>query len=152
MFNYVCKLCLADGVNVLGELNHLVGEAPLIVVPCHELNEVVVQSKTGLSIEDGGPLRGEMAIFHHFSAQMKIRVLTFYLTFLWLLFCSLSYQKYDKLPTKINSILIKSQYIKTSFIIVKHNRTSLIIFIHLLKFFNKIFHLINDFRRSQYLC
>ena len=41
-------------MHVAGEVDHLVGEAPLIVVPSDELDEVVVQSNTGLGIEDGG--------------------------------------------------------------------------------------------------
>ena len=37
-----------------GEVEHLVGEAPLVVVPSHELDEVVVECETGLCVEDGG--------------------------------------------------------------------------------------------------
>lgn len=38
------KLCLADLIDVTGEVEHLAGEAPLVIVPCHELYEVVVES------------------------------------------------------------------------------------------------------------
>ena len=37
-----------------GEVEHLVREAPLVVVPSHELNEVVVQSEAGLCVENAG--------------------------------------------------------------------------------------------------
>ena len=37
-----------------GQVQHLVGEAPLVVVPSHELDEVVVQGQAGLCVEDGG--------------------------------------------------------------------------------------------------
>ena len=37
-----------------GEVEHLVGEAPLIVVPSDELDEVIVEGDTGLCVEDGG--------------------------------------------------------------------------------------------------
>ena len=37
-----------------GEVDHLVGEAPLVVVPGDELDEVIVQSNAGLGVEDGG--------------------------------------------------------------------------------------------------
>ena len=39
------RLGLADAVDVTGEVEHLVGEAPLIVVPCDELHEVIVQGE-----------------------------------------------------------------------------------------------------------
>ena len=37
-----------------GEVEHLVGEAPFIVIPCNELYEVAVESDTGSGIKDGG--------------------------------------------------------------------------------------------------
>ena len=37
-----------------GEVEHLVGEAPLVVVPGDELDEVIVQRDAGLGVEDGG--------------------------------------------------------------------------------------------------
>ena len=37
---------MANLVHVAGEVDHLVGEAPLVVVPSDELDEVVVQSDT----------------------------------------------------------------------------------------------------------
>ena len=37
-------LGLADAVDVTGEVEHLVGEAPLIVIPCNELYKVAVES------------------------------------------------------------------------------------------------------------
>ena len=37
-----------------GEVKHLVGEAPLIVVPSDELDEMIVEGDTGLCVEDGG--------------------------------------------------------------------------------------------------
>ena len=37
-----------------GEVEHLAAEAPLVVVPSHELNEVIVKSETGLCIENAG--------------------------------------------------------------------------------------------------
>ena len=49
---------VTNGVNVTGEVDHLVGEAPLIVIPCNELYEVAVESDTGLCVEDGGVLVG----------------------------------------------------------------------------------------------
>ena len=49
---------VTDGVDVTGEVDHLVGEAPLIVIPCNELYEVAVESDTGLCVEDGGVLVG----------------------------------------------------------------------------------------------
>ena len=45
---------LADGVDVTGQVQHLAGEAPLVVVPSHELDKVVVQGQAGLGVEDGG--------------------------------------------------------------------------------------------------
>ena len=36
-------LSVTDGVDVAGQVEHLVGEAPLVVVPSHELYEVVVK-------------------------------------------------------------------------------------------------------------
>ena len=50
----VRRLGLADAVDVTGEVEHLVGEAPLIVIPCNQLHEVAVQGDTGSGIEDGG--------------------------------------------------------------------------------------------------
>ena len=41
----VCDLRLADGVDVTGEVEHLVGEAPFIVIPCNELYEVAVEDR-----------------------------------------------------------------------------------------------------------
>ena len=45
--SFLCavKLCVADAVDVTGEVEHLVGEAPLIVIPCNELYEVAVESE-----------------------------------------------------------------------------------------------------------
>ena len=37
-----------------GEVDHLVGEAPLVVVPGDELDKVIVQSDAGTGVEDGG--------------------------------------------------------------------------------------------------
>ena len=37
-----------------GEVKHLVGEAPLIVVPSDELDEMIVEGDTGLCVKDGG--------------------------------------------------------------------------------------------------
>ncbi len=37
-----------------GEVEHLAGEAPLVVVPGDELDEVVVQGDAGLGVENGG--------------------------------------------------------------------------------------------------
>ena len=37
-----------------GEVEHLVGEAPFVVVPSDELDKVAVQGDTGLSVKDGG--------------------------------------------------------------------------------------------------
>ena len=37
---------LADAVDVTGEVEHLVGEAPLIVIPCNELYKVAVQGES----------------------------------------------------------------------------------------------------------
>ena len=37
-----------------GEVKHLVGEAPLVVVPSDELDEVLIEGNAGLRIEDGG--------------------------------------------------------------------------------------------------
>ena len=48
------RLGLANLVDVTGEVEHLVGEAPLIVIPCNQLHEVAVQGDTGSGIEDGG--------------------------------------------------------------------------------------------------
>ena len=39
------KSCLADAVDVTGEVEHLVGEAPLIVIPGNQLHEVAVQGE-----------------------------------------------------------------------------------------------------------
>ncbi len=39
------SLRLADTVDVTGEVEHLVGEAPLIVVPSDELHKVAVQGE-----------------------------------------------------------------------------------------------------------
>ena len=50
----LCDSGLADGVDVAGQVEHLVGEAPLVVVPGDQLHEVIVQGDTGLSVEDGG--------------------------------------------------------------------------------------------------
>ena len=36
-----------------GEVEHLVGEAPLVVVPGDELDKVLVQGDAGLRVEDG---------------------------------------------------------------------------------------------------
>ncbi len=45
-----------------GEIEHLVGEAPLVVVPSDELDKVAVQGDTGLCIEDRGVrIRTEVA-------------------------------------------------------------------------------------------
>ena len=46
--SFLCavKLCVADAVNVTGEVEHLVAEAPLIVIPCNKLYEVAVESDT----------------------------------------------------------------------------------------------------------
>ena len=38
-------LCLVDTVDVAGEVKHLVGEAPLIVVPGDELDKVAIQGE-----------------------------------------------------------------------------------------------------------
>ena len=40
---------VTDGVNVTGEVDHLVGEAPLIVIPCNELYEVAVFTNIDIS-------------------------------------------------------------------------------------------------------
>ncbi len=42
------KLCVADGVDVTGEVQHLAGEAPLIVVPSDELDKVLKMPKFGI--------------------------------------------------------------------------------------------------------
>ena len=42
-----------------GEVEHLAAEAPLIIVPCHELYEVVVKSQTGLCVENAGVRIGD---------------------------------------------------------------------------------------------
>ena len=42
------KLCVADGVNVTGEVEHLAGEAPLVVVPGDELDEVPKMPNIGI--------------------------------------------------------------------------------------------------------
>ena len=47
-------LAVANLVHVAGEVDHLVGEAPLVVVPSNQLDEVLVQSDTSLGVEDGG--------------------------------------------------------------------------------------------------
>ena len=39
------KSGLADAVDVTGEVEHLVGEAPFIVIPCNELHKVAVQGE-----------------------------------------------------------------------------------------------------------
>ena len=44
--NLRSELCVADAVDVTGEVEHLVGEAPFIVIPCNELYEVAVESDT----------------------------------------------------------------------------------------------------------
>ena len=45
-----------------GEIEHLVGEAPLVIVPSDELDKVAVQGDTGLCIEDRGVrIRTEVA-------------------------------------------------------------------------------------------
>ena len=48
------KLCVANLVDVTGQVQHLAGEAPLVVVPSHELNEVIVQCQACVDVEDGG--------------------------------------------------------------------------------------------------
>ena len=40
--------------HVLDEIDHTVGVTPLVIVPRDELHEVIVQSDTGLLVEDGG--------------------------------------------------------------------------------------------------
>ena len=47
------KSGLANRINMSGEVEHLVGEAPLIVVPGDELDKVIVKGNAGLSVEDG---------------------------------------------------------------------------------------------------
>ena len=52
-----------------GEVKHLVGEAPLIVIPCNELYEVAVESDTGSGIKDGSvsigtEVRGNNIVIH----------------------------------------------------------------------------------------
>ena len=39
--------------HVLDEIDHTVGVTPLVIVPRDELHEVIVQSDTGLLVEDG---------------------------------------------------------------------------------------------------
>ena len=36
-----------------GQVEHLVGEAPFIIIPCDQLHKVIVQGDTGLGVEDG---------------------------------------------------------------------------------------------------
>ena len=43
----------AGRVDVHGELEQTVGVAPLVVVPRHQLDEVVVEADARLGIEDG---------------------------------------------------------------------------------------------------
>ena len=50
----VVRLLVADRVDILGEVEHLVGEAPLVVVPGDELDKVGVQADAGVRVEDGG--------------------------------------------------------------------------------------------------
>ena len=56
-FNF--KLSVTDGVDVAGQVEHLAAEAPLVIVPCHELYEVVVKSKAGLCVENAGVRIGD---------------------------------------------------------------------------------------------
>ena len=41
------------------QVEHLVGEAPLVVVPSHELDEVIVERQTRSGIEDTGVRIGD---------------------------------------------------------------------------------------------
>ena len=45
-FNF--KLSVTDGVDVAGQVEHLVGEAPLVVVPGDELDEVPKMPNIGI--------------------------------------------------------------------------------------------------------
>jgi len=45
---------VVDLVDVTGEVEYLVGEAPLVIIPGNELDEVAVKGDTGSGIEDGG--------------------------------------------------------------------------------------------------
>ena len=45
------NLFVADAVDISGEVEHLVGEAPLVVVPGDELDEVGVQADAGLRVD-----------------------------------------------------------------------------------------------------
>ena len=51
---FLFDLGLADLVDVTGEVDHLVGEAPLVVVPGDELDKVAVEGDAGLGVENGG--------------------------------------------------------------------------------------------------
>lgn len=42
-----------------GQVEHLAAEAPLVIVPSHELDEVIVECKTGLCIKDAGVRIGD---------------------------------------------------------------------------------------------
>ena len=53
MFCFANELRLADLVDGSGEVKHLVGETPLVVVPGDELDEVAVEGDAGLGVEDG---------------------------------------------------------------------------------------------------
>ena len=48
------RLLVIDLVHVEDEVDELVGITPLVVVPCDELDEVIVQHDAGGSIEYGG--------------------------------------------------------------------------------------------------
>jgi hypothetical protein len=51
-----------NGVHVRAEVDNAVGIAPLVVVPGDELDEVVVESDAGLSVEDAaGGAKGWMS-------------------------------------------------------------------------------------------
>ena len=52
--NFSNKLGLANLVHVAGQVQHLVGEAPLVVIPGDELDKVAVEGDTGLGVKDGG--------------------------------------------------------------------------------------------------
>ena len=52
-------LRLAHGVDVARQVEHLVREAPLVVVPRHELDEVIVEREAGLGIKDAGVRIGD---------------------------------------------------------------------------------------------
>ena len=65
-FSLFFSLGVVHAVHVLDELAHHVGVAPLVVVPCDELEEVLIEGDTGIDVEDAGGVGADEVAGDHF--------------------------------------------------------------------------------------